>query len=759
MKTTLFNQQTRFDLAATLAAPLGAVLDRAQLTITADESLAVLIEQIAQGKPTILPVCEEEHDTWFVMGAVRRDLEATLSTIGHFVIPTYAEFASGAPSCQHFDPIQGEMSRLGALVYPSGYYLLRSPKQYFERMLNRLGRWAVLEQRRPKLQIIHSPSYRELYDNFSASLSAGMWNTATEQLTEIRQRGLTTTENLAFLEVQLLAQQHRWSELWNREDYRDIARLRVPRAVQNALLAAFHQSELLPLEQSGRWFDALAIFRQLRARLGSLIEGIPDTKHGPALRIFAYREAITGDRSALVQLAERATDKETRLVIEALLNLLPADVSALDQVIEKPSLTPKQALRSALMDGLYDEAWQIAEQLDDPESRTKGMLEAAFYSEDLTHTEKALLQFWSLPQDQQDSLREIRRYGQIIKAAIDLIEPEKPVTPDEILINDWSTWLSAAVENPNDNRLSHMLTVLSKVDAHYWTDDRIVLLAEQLINLVSSHDLMRPHFREAIRCLRNIFIQDPEFPHDDAAHTDVYEALYLATLEQREVNQVTTLALLRLAEARLRKSPALRTSITDHLKNWFRDPTPVLGDTFLEAIDLLAAYGEQGPALGTWLRSWLELILFTPRNVGRTVLESWNLFADWSQPGNDLLNELQNRIAVFDATEDDPIAQLPNGYMIGIFTLRPESVDRVSTLINRRNPGIEIRLCNDTVLTSQARSLAQNADMCVVVTTCITHALSYGIKPYLPEPVYPQSSGSTSILQAIEKRALSVSIM
>jgi hypothetical protein len=46
--------------------------------------------------------------------------------------------------------------------------------------------------------------------------------------------------------------------------------------------------------------------------------------------------------------------------------------------------------------------------------------------------------------------------------------------------------------------------------------------------------------------------------------------------------------------------------------------------------------------------------------------------------------------------------------------------------------------------------------MVVVVTTCITHALTYGIGPYLREPVYPQSSGSTSILRAIEGRLASI---
>jgi hypothetical protein len=173
----------------------------------------------------------------------------------------------------------------------------------------------------------------------------------------------------------------------------------------------------------------------------------------------------------------------------------------------------------------------------------------------------------------------------------------------------------------------------------------------------------------------------------------------------------------------------------------------------LETLDLLAAYGAQGPALGSWLRSWAESVLAAPRPPDRVTLEGWLAFATWAQPGTDLLDDLQARLAAPEDNEDDPISQLPTGYSIGIFTLRPDSAARAGELIRRRNPGVQIRLCDDTVLTDQARALAQNADMCVVVTTCITHALTYGIRPYLNAPVYPQSNGATSIVRAIIERA------
>lgn len=761
MRLISFDDQAHFDLAAALAAPLGAAVDPAQLTIAAGESLAALIERLALGEPTALPLREAVGDSWLVMGAVRRDLEAALSTIGHFVIPTYAEHAGGAPSRRAFDPAEGEIGRLGALVYPAGYYLLRSPASHFERVLDRLGRWAAIERRRPQLQIAHSPSYRELYDRFSAALSAGAWDAAAAALAEIRQRGLAAADNLAFLDVQLLAQQRRWDELWRRADYADIARLRAPRAAREALLAAFHQSELLPLEQAGRWGDALDAFRRLRARLGGMLEGVTDTAYGPALRAFAYREAAAGERGALAQLAERAADEETRLAIEALLALLPEEPIALGAAPEAPAPlpTPEQTLRLALADGDYAAAWAAAEQIGDLAERTRAYLKIASLSDDAAHAEEALLQLWALPQEQQDVLLAARHYAQIARALSDSVSPPAPEPSDVPPIGDWLAWLAAAVADPDDRRLPQALVAVATADDRYWTDGRVAELAGRLTDLAAGDTaLSRPHLRDAIRRLRDYFIQDKLFPRDDAAYADVYEALYTATLEQREVNALTTLALLRLAEARLRQAPAAISTAVGHLTGWLDSPAPALGDAALEALDLLAAYGAQGPALGPWLRAWAESALGAPRPPDRLTLEGWLAFAEWAQPGADLLDALRARLAAPEGDEGDPIGRLPAGYTIGIFTLRPQSAARVGELICRRNPGVQIRLCDDTVLTEQARALAEGADMCVVVTTCITHALTYGIGPYLRDPVYPHSSGSTSIVRAISERAGTVTM-
>jgi hypothetical protein len=293
---------------------------------------------------------------------------------------------------------------------------------------------------------------------------------------------------------------------------------------------------------------------------------------------------------------------------------------------------------------------------------------------------------------------------------------------------------------------------LAVPDDRYWTSARVADLAGYLVELATGAAIGRPHLREAMRRLRDYFLQEPEFPRETPAYGDVYEALYVATLEQRDVRETTSLALLRLAEARLRHSPSARDTVAQHLVDWFGSPFVALEGAAQEALDLLAAYGVQGPALAQWYRSWAEMLIAAPRLRDRLSIEGWLALGEWVQPGADLLGRLRDRLRAIGEPENDPVAALPEKFEIVIFTLRPDSAARVTQELRRRKPDVIVQVCDDTVLTDRARSLAQGAGMAVVVTTCITHALTYGIGPYLRDPVYPQSSGSTSILRAIEER-------
>ena len=102
------------------------------------------------------------------------------------------------------------------------------------------------------------------------------------------------------------------------------------------------------------------------------------------------------------------------------------------------------------------------------------------------------------------------------------------------------------------------------------------------------------------------------------------------------------------------------------------------------------------------------------------------------QPGNDLIQQLEQKLK--QPTESDVTDVLnifPAGYRIGIYSLREGSAKRASQLLLARNPVLKVDVCSDEVLTTPAKTLAQNADLVVLVTTALKHSLFYGIGPYL----------------------------
>src|SRR5439155_18749261 len=179
-----------------------------------------------------------------VMGATRRELDLTLTQVSRFIAPTYGEFVNEnhLPQLKPFKINGNGIEQLGSVLYPAGYYSWRSPTHYFEVILRRLDLWMGLEDARPSLQAEQRPTYRSLYEVFQAALTAAHWDEAEQCLQEMQRLNLVTSDNVSFLQVQLLAQQQRWSDIWNRADFVNLSRLRMPRAVRAALLIAFHYS-------------------------------------------------------------------------------------------------------------------------------------------------------------------------------------------------------------------------------------------------------------------------------------------------------------------------------------------------------------------------------------------------------------------------------------------------------------------------------------------------------------------------------------
>jgi len=696
---------------------------------------------------TVLLYSTPKRDYWMIVGKSQRDLSQTLSRVSKFVIPSYAEFSGGFPQLQRFEPSKNRLHQLGSQLYPNGYYKWQSPVEYRQTILERLKLWLVLCAKQWPLPSKEKYSYRDLYALFESALAGANWPEAEEVLRQMRQLHLSTAENLKFLRIQLWAQQQQWQTIWQDDDFELLVRLRkIPRGVRAAMLTAFHHTQLLALEQEKAWEKARAVFRESRGRLGTLLTARLGITQAPVVRVFAYQALFEGDRIGVSQLLALDVDSETAHCLEALENLLPPLPPP-----PEPAISPLEQAHNALHQHAYDVAIRFANQIERPQEKTLLLIEVAFHSHDLNTATKALSLYDSLSAAEQSALHQkqwrVDRYLESLKQ-----------TTASATINPWLKWFEEVEADANESQLSAAAERLERqTDEWSWSAEDVERLYEKLLNLVTDEPLMaRPYAKRVLQHLTAHFINDNQFPREDESYNDLYDLLLETLLAEKKVNETNSGMVLRLTEAILRHSPDKCDDFRQALQTWFEKPIPALENHVLEAFELLAEYGLEGWQLGNWYRTWLLHLLNLPTARSRVALEVWLDFGKWNQTGEKLLNKLERQLAaLLEQESQTPIATLPAGYRIGIFTLRASSAERAKQLLLKRNPELDIRISLEKAMNSQVKSIAQNSDMAVVVTTCISHAITYGITPYLQnDPVYPASSGSTSIIRAIEEASM-----
>jgi hypothetical protein len=522
----------------------------------------------------------------------------------------------------------------------------------------------------------------------------------------------------------------------------------------------------LPLEEQKYWDQALATFQQNRAQLGLLLTGRFGLTQKPIIHIFAYQAALDKDLDNLKQLST-LTDST---VIQQLQQIVAPNIQAASQTELKGPQQEESAfnlpyhIHKALFEQNYDEAIQLAHQMDGGPEKSIILLQIAFYSSDISLANEALITYWDLPFEVQKQLESrhlfLHSYIQHLKELTryeSAFDTANTTATQPNSINSWLEWFDHVEASSDQTIISIALDhLLANKDTNSWTKDIIIQIGEKLFTYLYSDSInSSQQKRDVLQYFVNVFLTDNDFPHIDGYYIDIYEILYEGIREKLNINQTNGLALLRLAEAILIQQPQKCEKVFDELYGWCKQPIPALEDWVLEAFDLFAEYGLSQGLLINWYRDWLSILLNSPRSQERTKLQTWQKFGNWIQPGQDIISRLDQAIKKVAVEEtNDAIAELPTGYRIGILTLRESSAQRVKEMLLERNKNLDIRICSEKDFSNQVKTTAQKSDMVVIVTTCIKHAITYGISPYLKgDPVYPISSGSSSILTAIEQRA------
>lgn len=714
--------------------------------------ILTLIERANAGKPTLLPFRRGTKVFWLLLASNEQQLLRTISEMSHLLVPYFSQFSSDAK--QFFDP-NSSLGKYGSELYPFGYFLLQSQIDLEDTVLQRLDIWVKLDDRRPEIE------YEELEVNvfrlrsrFKQAISLKKWEEANQILVELKTGHFLTDENVRFLSIQLYSSQGKWEEIWKSHDFELLAGLkRLPLRVHSELLHAYYQSVLMVTDDRHDFNTSYTFFTETRERLGTLIRSQLGLDEEYLLRVFAYEAAFKTQLDKLERYLEKAEDDLTIALIEFLIKNVkgvidppePEDIPLLEQAkehyhaerYEDAYLTLLESETSIEQVGLLAGIATMVE-LDE-------ILNTAYeqYNK-LSQEEQKLLR--SQPTVKGNILYVLQwKKGRVIT----------PVQSDPEVIEklSWYDWFTNLLsKNPDIDFLEQQL---HKMDEQ---EDRITFSFKSLQDLsdIIMEVAVEEEFSMGQKLLLNTAIPmfvshlmlDKYFPNHKAIY--VYEYTIELLFTHAKKNSDNTAFVLRLMEGVLILDLEFAQKFWTNIKKWFHIP-PVdrLSQSLLEAIELFKDFGISNAELLDVWSTWATGLMERFANEKQAVVESWIKVG--TDIGGDpyIIDSLERHIRATEVV--DPILKL-NDVVITIYSLREKAALRAAERIKKRNSKIKVRVCTDSKLTTEAKSYAANSDYVILVTTCMSHALTYGISPFLTQkPIYPRSSGETSILEALEE--------
>jgi hypothetical protein len=709
-----------------------------------DDNLAYLLDAFKDGKTAILPYLGADGDELLLADTHNRRFERISSLLERFLLPSYGEYLQAAQSFEADSELLYQ--RLGVELFPAGYSRFRILRKNVPVVLERMRRMLDMQQRdAPRLS---NPvrNYRELYSQFQTALAAESWDMAARTLTELQQESLISAENLNFLRIQLLAQQNRWKEIFALPNYADLSRLQVlPRLVRGALLTAFHVQTLLQHETAGELDLAYGLYRLERGKLGQLLTGHYGLNHDSVLRIFAYEAAQAGDREQFTTLEAEAENTETRQILANLAKHLPPPVVQVSN--------PLEAAKVAIALRQFDKSFEVAQSLENGVEKTYLLLELLFQSQDVAIAAAAEDAYTSLnATDTDELLLQAHVKTTYLPLLESILQPSnQPDLPTLSNLLAWFEYVQTQTADKHYARACLDRLIENQAEAR-WTTTELRELSEILSHYLDKEQTKDSLLGDAFLYLNNQLLTDDAFPRSQAPYPLLYAQIFKFA-SQRTYNELHSSIVLKLAEVVLEHNPDELDLVALELMDWFAKPLPALEAQILETFELLADYGMRGTDLSDLYQTWLDKLSEAPKARPMTYLETWRRLADWVHAPQYLRDRLEQAVQAIPPDVIDPIANLPEGYRVVIYSLRQDSADMAKQRLLERNRAIEVEICSDKVGTERAYALAAKADLAVVVTHSLKHALYYAIWSLVEEKaVRPASSGTTSILRAIEER-------
>jgi hypothetical protein len=720
-----------------------------------NEILCIMLDRLVTDRTTVLPFKNGNSIIYLVLSTDSQKLIKHSEEIASFLVPVNAERSVGSPV--KFDKLKGVIGKLGNKLFPLGYIFFKSPEPLVQEVFENLKLWSMLDDSRPEV----TPEEGEinayvLRSKFHQAIVLQKWDDAKEALTLLREGHYISDENYHFLKIQFLNAQGKWDEIWESEDFTIISGLHpLPKSVRKAMLTAFHRVVLSYHEEKNNIEETLIAFERNNSRLGTLISYRIGLKEDIFLRIFAYYATVEKDREKLIGIKGEVESKDTVILIDRLLEMVPEEIEIQPDV--DTELKPIEIALKYYKDMMYDEAYIGAVDCENSVEKINILLGVATATEDENICRQALDSFSCLCIDTQTELKKEPAFKALVIYAMNIIK-EREIVVDVIEeIISWEEWFEALLicERDKDYLADCMNRITMENQIETIKNSTIQKLEDLLLEIVTSDEIklfQKQLLKVALPNFATYMLSDSAYPNHYAI--GLYESLIEALQSYSNVNSNTAEFILRLSEGLNLMDINYCEKLWPGIERWF-DFQPNIKTSFyvLEALTMFNEYGLAGSRLANTWYNWVGSIIENFTSDTYIQMKAWLEIGNRINADYTLLQMLKEKLESVNI-EVDPIALLDET-SITIFSLREKSARRAAESIQIRNSKLKVRVCTDDSLTEQAKSYASNSDICIIVTACLSHALFYGITPYLKNtPLYPRSSGETGIVEALENNII-----
>ncbi|MGD6893731.1 protein DpdD [Bacillus infantis] len=707
-----------------------------------------MIDRFRKGETAIVPFQGKEEMLWLCLQRDEQLLTVDYSSVKKFLLP-YCEGVLDKK--RYFVKEASELGRLGSDLFVHGYYMFRSRLSNEEKIWDSLRLWLSVLNRKPNIKweesVINAYTLRSQFRNQLEMMEFGQ---AEQTLDVIREGHYVSDENYLFLHVELLVAQKKWKEIWYWTEFDALSGLhRIPKDVKVALLSAFYFVMLAETDVKENFQSSFEKFKANHYRLSSLLDSHLGINEEHIYRLFAYESLVENNHDKLLFIKEKSADETT----QELISFLEAQFNPEEESVMV--ILPEEQAAEFLKNGQLDDAYLLIKDCNLSKEKVRIMSAIGFFSGSNDIQKEAYHMLHVLSETEQNEMAadiQTNAYLTFIKMANEGTRNDSRKIQENIQYT-WNHWFQKVIEIDENSLdpLSEVIYDQDRLPTFVWTPSMISELGNLIIEIALSSF---PHRKslvlgEGINTYLSELVRDEQFPRPMV--TELYSYSVEVLLLHCKRNEINTNYLNRLLEGLLLLDVEGVTKYWKWAKEWYNvTPMKVMLPNLVFSLELFYDYGQSLTDLKEIWNQWTSTILSGLSSLSDFEVRDWLRIGEAIGGEEYLLNSVKDLITETD-DDEDPLKRV-SGKTIGIFTLRESSASRAVEQLISRNPNLKVTVNVDTSLTKQAKSLASNSDVVVLVTTAMKHSLFYGITPYLKnQPVYPKSSGTSSIISELEQ--------